>query len=362
MIVRNNSINELIKIENNLRSYEQKIINLIMPYVKNDEIKESSIYKIFDYCSEEEIDNIKDIIESQDIRIVNQYNDEDEENFIDENSIIFEDYNSSDINNKTLNNNLLIYEATVNKNKEAMNLLIENNINLVKKYASIFKKCSNTTLDEDELIQEGLLGMIIAIEKFDLKRDCEFSTYAVCWIRQKIRRYIYDKGDNIRLPNHMHQAINSIRKFSMGYQIENGIEPTLEEIANFLDMSIDKVKRCVFWMKNTVSLDVPVTSDGDVSDTLLLEMIVDKKSITPEESLEKLMLHEHLDELLGKLTKKEEKVLRMRFGLDNSEQMTLEEIGKIFNVTRERIRQIEAKALRKLQLSKRCAKLKDYIR
>ena len=367
--------------ENTRAKYEEKIKTLLAMAKKKKnvlEYQEISDHFADLHLEEEQMDEILDALEKSGIDVLRITDDDDipdEELLLsDEDEVDMENLDLSIPDGISIEDPVRMYLKEIGKvpllsaeeeielakrmengDQEAKKRLAEANLRLV---VSIAKRYVGRGMLFLDLIQEGNLGLIKAVEKFDYRKGYKFSSYATWWIRQAITRAIADQARTIRIPVHMVETINKLIRVSRQLLQELGREPTPEEISEEMGMPVDRVREILKISQEPVSLETPI---GEEEDSHLGDFIQDDNVPVPAEAASFTLLREQLVEVLGTLTEREQKVLRLRFGLDDGRARTLEEVGKEFNVTRERIRQIEAKALRKLRHPSRSRKLKDYL-
>ncbi len=366
--------------ENTQARFEEKMKNLLaMAKKKKNVLEYQEINEFFSDMTleEDQFDRILETLEQNNVdvlRITEEDDVDDEEILLAEEDLDVENLDLSIPDGISIEDPVRMYLKEIGKvpllsaeeeielakklelgDQEAKKRLAEANLRLV---VSIAKRYVGRGMLFLDLIQEGNLGLIKAVEKFDYRKGFKFSTYATWWIRQAITRAIADQARTIRIPVHMVETINKLIRVSRQLLQELGREPSPEEIAEEMNMPVDRVREIMKISQEPVSLETPI---GEEEDSHLGDFIQDDNVPVPADAAAFTLLKEQLVEVLGTLTEREQKVLRLRFGLDDGRARTLEEVGKEFNVTRERIRQIEAKALRKLRHPSRSRKLKDYL-
>ena len=358
---------ELAKKKKNVLEYQE-----ISDFFKDSPLEVDQMEKVFDFLEASGVDVLRITDNSGDELLLD--NDMDMEGLDDEEEVELDKIDLSVPEGVSIEDPVRMYLKEIGKvsllsadeeielakrmekgDEAAKKRLAEANLRLV---VSIAKRYVGRGMLFLDLIQEGNLGLIKAVEKFDYRKGSKFSTYATWWIRQAITRAIADQARTIRIPVHMVETINKLIRVSRQLLQELGREPTPEEIAEEMDMPVDRVREILKISQEPVSLETPI---GEEEDSHLGDFIQDDNVPVPADAAAFTLLKEQLVEVLSTLTDREQKVLRLRFGLDDGRARTLEEVGKEFNVTRERIRQIEAKALRKLRHPSRSRKLKDYL-
>jgi len=366
---------EVNKEENTQENTEQKVTDIIKKAKEKGNITYGELATELGEINPEQIDQVFDVMEKMGVDVIKDDILEPDEEDLKEvedlkldniEAISFEGVNTDDpvrmylreigkIELLSYDDELELAKKNLEGDEEAKQKLAESNLRLV---VSIAKKYVGRGLLFLDLIQEGNMGLIKAVEKFDYTKGYKFSTYATWWIRQAITRAIADQARTIRIPVHMVETINKLIRTSRLLLQRLGREPSPEEISKEMDMPIDKVMEIQKIAQDPVSLETPI---GEEDDSHLGDFIQDEDSPAPQDSASFTLMKEQLEEVMNTLTPREAKVLKLRFGLEDGRARTLEEVGKEFEVTRERIRQIEAKALRKLRHPSRSKKLRDYM-
>ena len=353
---------------------EEKVQKIIEKAKKNGKMTYAELATELDNTNPEEIDRVFDAFEDLGVDLNDDFDEPDIEDLENVEEIKLEDMNVTNLEGISVDDPVRMYlreigkiplltyeeeadlaQRIVNGDEEAKQKLAESNLRLV---VSIAKKYVGRGMLFLDLIQEGNMGLIKAVEKFDYNKGFKFSSYATWWIRQAITRAIADQARTIRIPVHMVETINKMARIQRQLTLELNREPSEEELAKKMGISVEKVREVIKISQDPVSLETPI---GEEDDSHLGDFVQDISTMTPEEYATNEILKEEIKSVLETLQEREQEVLELRFGLIDGTSHTLEEVGKRFNVTRERIRQIEAKALRKLRHPSRAKKLKDFL-
>ena len=370
---------------------ENLIMKMVAPYLKGNSLTYSEFENIFSMLSIREQYGVLEILDKKQINLIESDTEEDEEvpgdasiseedefELLYDNDIFSDDGDEPDdqenktdqqenkteflkVRRKVLLSNRVLIGMIQEGDAQAKQDLCVKNHGLVDKWAGIYQRVYGNKMDFEDLEQAGMLGMIKAAERFDLNAGTEFSTYAVWWIKQAITREIMDHGYTVRIPVHRMEQIQKVMRLDSKFAAESDHGKRMELISNASGMSVELVEDCLrlfYQFIKATSLDLPV---GEEEDVTLGDLIPYEGSMSVEDTVSQQILRERLEEVLETLTTREQKVIRMRFGLDDGRARTLEQVGQVFGVTRERIRQIEAKALRKLRHPSRSRKFKDFL-
>lgn len=360
-------LNKLVELGHNKKGVLE--IDEINAFFKNESLSVEQLESIYQYLEEHKIDVLRivdqELVDDDDDNLLND--EEDENEGIDMDAIeLLEGIGTEDpvrmylkeigtVSLLTAEEELELSKRKAAGDQHAKDRLVEANLRLV---VSIAKRYTGRGMSFLDLVQEGNLGLIKGVEKFDYEKGFKLSTYATWWIRQSVTRALADQARTIRVPVHMVETINKMSKMQRKLTLELGYEPSTLELAEALDMTEEKVIEIMQIAREPASLETPI---GEEDDSSLGDFVADSNVVTPEGNIESVMLREHIDILLEDLKEREKQVIVLRFGLEDGHPRTLEEVGKVFNVTRERIRQIEAKALRKLRNPVRSKKIKDFL-